>query len=191
MYIFITFITLSFLFLIFLLLWYFLDALFCKEDNVTNKDTTKKLADFFNKNYPEGGNFYDLGSSRGGFALDLTEQCPQLQITGIDNSLLRIWISRLRAWIGNKKVIFKKEDIFKTNISKADLIYVYIPIILLPKLAIKLKKELPREAVVVTSVSTPTNFTDWEPVKVIPKNPKNENERDIFIYKFPFRKETL
>jgi len=164
--------------------WYFLDGLFYKEDFVTNKDTTKKLADFFNKHYSEGGNFYDLGSSRGGFALDLTEKCPQLQITGIDNSLLRTWVSKLRAWFGNKKVVFIKKDIFKIDISKADLVYVYIPRILLPKLAKKLKEELPREATVVTSR---INFTDWEPIEVIYKNPKDENEQDIFIYKFPFR----
>ena len=181
-------------FLLFLLVfvlfctWYFFDALFCKEDYVTNKDTTKKLANYFNENYPKGGIFYDLGSSRGGFALDLIEKCPQLQITGIDNSLLRIWISKLRAWVGNKKVIFKKEDIFKTDVSKADLVYVYIPLVLLPKLALKLEKELPRQATVVTSVSNPINLTKWEPTEVIPKDPKNENERNIFVYKFPFRK---
>src|SRR3989344_5193105 len=96
------------LFFVLIGFWYFLDALFCKEDYVTNKNTTKKLADFLNKNYLEGGNFYDLGSSRGDLALDLKEKCPQLQVTGIDNSLLRVWISKLRAWVGNKKVIFIK-----------------------------------------------------------------------------------
>lgn len=171
-----------------LCLWYFFDILFCKEDFVTNKDTTKKIGEFINKHYPQKNTFYDLGSSWGGFVFDIIEQCPQLQITGIDNSLIRIWISRLRAWFGNKKIIFKKEDIFKTDVSKADLVYVYIPLVLLPKLALKLEKELPREATVVTSVSNPINFTGWKPVEVIPKNKKNENERDIFIYKFPFTK---
>ena len=80
--------------------WYFLDVLFCKEDYVTNKDTTKKIAEFLNSRYPQNGTLYDLGSSRGGFALDLIEKCPQLQITGIDNSLLRILISKSRAWFG-------------------------------------------------------------------------------------------
>ena len=175
------------LLLIFVLLclWYFFDALFCKEDYVTNKDTTKKLAEFFNSHFPNKVIFYDLGSSGGGFALDLAEKCPQLQITGIDNSLLRIWISKLRAWFSNKKVVFIKKDIFKTDISKVDLVYVYIPRILLLRLAIKLEQELPRGAMVVTNR---INFIDWEPAEVILKNPKNENERDIFIYKFPFRK---
>ena len=166
-------------------LWYFLDALFCKEDYVTNKDTAKKVAEFLNTHGFKNINFYDLGSSRGGFTLDLKEKCPQLQITGIDNSLLRIWISKLRAWISNKKVLFIKEDIFKTNISKADLVYVYIPRILLPKLAIKLEEELPRGATVITNR---INFTGWEPTEVILKNSENKNEQDIFIYKFPFRK---
>ncbi len=171
--------------LVLLYFWYFLDVLFCKEDYVTNQDTSKKIAEFLNTHHPQSGVFYDLGSSRGSFALDLIEKCPQLQILGIDSSLLRILISRLRALISNKKVVFIKKDIFKTDISKADLVYVYIPRILLPKLAIKLEKELPREAMVITNR---INFTDWEPTEVIFKNFKNKNEQDIFIYKFPFRK---
>ncbi|MEK7175348.1 MAG: class I SAM-dependent methyltransferase [Patescibacteria group bacterium] len=169
-------------------LWYFLDALSCKEDIITNKDTTKKIIKFININFPQENIFYDLGSSMGSFALDLAEKCPQLQITGIDNSLLRILISKLRAFLQNKKIIFLKKDIFETDLLKANLIYVFIPLILLPKLAIKLERELSRKAVVITSVSNPVNFTGWELVEVIPKNPKNKNERDIFIYKFPFRK---
>jgi hypothetical protein len=169
-------------------LWYFFDSLFCKEDIVTNKDTTKKIIKFLNINFPQENIFYDLGSSRGSFALDIIGKCPQLQIIGIDNSLLRILISKLRAFLQNKKIIFLKKDIFETDLSKANLIYVYIPLILLPRLAIKLERELSHGAVVITSVSNPINFTNWEPVEVISKNPKNKNERDIFIYKFPFRK---
>jgi predicted rRNA methylase YqxC with S4 and FtsJ domains len=162
-----------------------LDTLFCKEDYVTSKAIAEKIAKFINKHNYENKKFYDLGSSRGGFVLDIIEKCPKLQITGIDNSLLRIWISKSRAYFSNKKVVFIKKDIFKTDVSKADIVYIYIPRILLPKLAIKLERELSREATVVTNR---INFTDWEPTEVIPKNSKNENEQDIFIYKYPFKK---
>lgn len=162
-----------------LCLWYFFDALFCKEDYVTNKDTTNKVAEFINAYYPKGGIFCDLGSSKGGFVLDIIERCPQLQITAVDNSLLRILISKLRAFVSNKKITFMKGDIFKTDISKADLVYVYIPRVLLPKLATKLKKELRPGSVVITSRIA---FPDWRPHELISKDPGNENEQDIFIY---------
>src|SRR3989344_838635 len=158
--------------------WYFLDALFCKEDYVTNNETTRKIGEFLNAYSSQKNIFYDLGSSRGGFVLDIIERCPQLQITAVDNSLIRILISQLRAFIGGKKVTFVKEDIFKTDISKVDLVYVYIPRVLLPKLATRLKKELRPGSMVITSRIA---FPNWQPHKIIPRNPRNENEQDIFI----------
>ena len=178
----IVFLTLWSLFSIFWL-WYLIDFILCKEDYVTNKNTTKKIAAFINENFKKGA-FYDLGSSRGDFVLDIAKQCPQLQITGIDNSFLRVSISKLRAVMNHKKIVFQNKDIFKTDISKAELIYIYIPRILLPKLSKKLEKELQAGVTVITSR---ISFPDWIPSRTISKDPKNEKEQDIFIYKFPFK----
>ena len=152
--------------------WYFLDALFCKEDYVTNNETTRKIGEFLNAYSSQKNIFYDLGSSRGGFVLDIIERCPQLQITAVDNSRIRILISKLRAFISNKKITFLKKDIFLTDVSKADFVYVYVPRILLPELAVKLKKELHPGSMVITSRIA---FSDWQPHKIISKNPGNEN----------------
>mgnify|MGYP001560166601 FL=1 len=168
---------------IIVLVWYSLDALLCKEDFVTNKHTLKKVAECINIYFPEKNIFYDLGSSRGGFCLKLIEKCPQLQIIGIDNSLIRILISKIRAFIESKKIRFIQQDILKTDISKAEIIYIYIPRVLLPKLATKLEKEMSKDSVVITSRII---FLNWKPNLIIPKN--IENEEDIFIYKFPFLK---
>jgi hypothetical protein len=165
------------------LVWYSLDALLCKEDFVTNKYTLKKVAECINIYFPEKNIFYDLGSSRGGFCLELIEKCPQLQITGVDNSLIRILISKIRAFIESKKIRFTQQNIFKTDVSKAEIIYIYIPRILLPELAIKLEKEMSKDSIVITSRII---FLNWKPNLVVPKN--IEGEEDIFIYKFPFLK---
>jgi len=178
----IIFITLWSLFNVFWL-WYLIDFILCEEDYVTSKNTTRKIVAFINENFKKG-TFYDLGSSRGDFVLDIANQCPQLQITGIDDSFLRVSISKLRAVMNNKKVVFKNKDIFKTDISKAELIYIYIPRILLSKLSKKLEKELHAGATVITSR---ISFPGWIPSRTISKNPKNKKEQDIFIYKFPFK----
>lgn len=176
------FVLLSLLCLVTLAFWHLADCLFCREDLVTNKNTTKKIADFINKNFPQKSIFLDLGSSRGGFVLDISEKCPQLQITGIDNSLLRILISKFRAYLSGKEINFIKDDIYLTDVSKAKIIYVYIPLFLLPRLAVKLDKELTKGTMVITTCSVP--FEGWQPNEVISKNSKDE--RNIFIYKAPF-----
>ena len=170
------------LILVLLCLWYLLDAVSCEEDYATNENTTKKIGQFINAQHPKNNILYDLGSGRGSFALNISELCPQLRVTGIDNSLLRILISRLRVLLGNKRVRFVKKDIFATDTSRPDLIYVYIPRILLPKLAEKLARELRPGAAVITSRIF---FPDWQPHETILKEP-GKNEEDIFIYKYPF-----
>ena len=161
------------------------DVLSCKEDYVTSQDTTQKIAEYINEHHPKKKMLYDLGSSWGSFALAISSQCPQLRVVAVDNSLLRVLISQCRALFTNTAITCMRGDIFKTDIASAELVYIYLPRVLLPDLAAKLEKELCSGAAVTTSRVC---FPHWEPHETLRKNPANKNEEDIFIYQFPFQR---
>ena len=166
---------------LFVLLWYAFDGVFGGEDYPTSKNTVKKIAEAIASRHFEEGLLYDLGSSRGGFVLDILNACPGLHAVGIDNSFLRTWIARLRIRMSKKKAVFVKEDIFDANISKADIVYVYLPRPMLPAVEEKLQKELRPGSIVLTSR---VDFPDWRPSSVVPKNPANKDEEDVLVYEF-------
>ncbi len=175
-------ITLSLLFIamtLFALFWYAFDYMFGGEDYPTSKNTVKKIAEVIAAHHFEKGLLYDLGSSRGGFVLDILNEAPGLRAVGIDNSLLRTWIAKLRNRMSKKKAVFVKEDIFDADISQADVVYVYLPRPMLPAVEEKLQKELKSGSIVLTSRVC---FPDWQPSSVIQKNPANSDEEDTFVY---------
>jgi hypothetical protein len=165
--------------------WYYIDTFLCKEDYVTSESTVKKVAHLLNNRYPQKSVFYDLGSSRGSFALALSQVCPQLDIVGVDNSWIRILISRARAIWENKKIVFTKKDIFSVDVSEANVLYVYIPRVLLPDLARRLERDLLPHATVITSRIF---FPQWKPNEVVLKDTSCPDEEDLFIYISPFIK---
>lgn len=161
------------------LFWYAFDDMFGGEDYATSQNTIKRISEAIVAHHSENGLLYDLGSSRGGFILGLLDKNPGLRAVGVDNSLLRVWIARLRGLTGNRAK-FVRGNIFDTDISKADIVYAYLPRPMLPALAEKLKRELKPGAIVITSR---VYFPDWQPSEVFPKNPADKNEEDVFVYR--------
>lgn len=119
----------------------------------------------------DNGNFYDLGSARGKFAARIAKNLPGLKVYGFDNSGLRIFISKIRSPFV-KNVQFKKQDIFTANVSKANVIYLYLPQELMPALEKKLQKELKPGSLVITNR---VSFSGRQPTQTLDK---------LFIYKF-------
>jgi len=158
--------------------WYILDAWQTGEYFITRQGTIKKLSLVLHKSDHASGVFYDLGSGRGDFLIQLGKECPQLTTTGFDNSFMKIWISRWRAFWRRSKAVFIRIDFLKTDISAADIVYAYVPKTMLFSLQEKLKKELKLGAIAITSR---VHFPDWQPREVIFGDPENLIE-DIFIY---------
>ena len=107
---------------------------------------------------------------------------PSLNIYGIDNSAVRIFFAALKSKILKRNVDFKKQDIFQTDLSNADVVYTYLWYDLMPILEKKLQKELKQSAVVVTNTS---HFKDWQPVEKIvtcPKISKTPDFETLFVY---------
>lgn len=105
----------------------------------------------------KGKNFYELGSGDGRIVMEAAKMGAKAY--GIEQSFLRVLYSRLKSV---KDSQFIHGDIFKQDLSNADIVFIF----LLPKgvdrLEPKLKKELKKGSIVITQTF---HFKNWKPYK--------------------------
>jgi hypothetical protein len=152
------------------------DSLLGDYDFSTSKLSVNKVAEIIRG---RTGNLYDLGSARGDFLLRLTRKVPGIRYYGLDNIWFRIWISRLKAFLLNKKIIFLHKNIFEADFRKADTVYIYLENSLLPKLEKKLQAELKEEAMVITNANS---FPSWQPKAVYITHLSQPQKEKLFVY---------
>jgi SAM-dependent methyltransferase len=167
---------------LFLFLVFVLDSLIRGHDLPTSRRATRALAVTLQKYKPDAKIFYDLGCARGTLSLRLKKILPRVDIYGIDNNAVRIFFAKLKNKILRRKVNFQKQDIFKTDLSNASVVYTYLWYDLMPILEKKLQKELKQGAVVITNTS---HFQDWQPTEKVvtyPKVSKTPDFEALFVY---------
>lgn len=136
----------------------------------------------------KGEIFWELGSGDGRVVLE-TAKMGALSY-GVEQSLLRVFWSRYQAKKQNlPNAKFIHGDIFKTDFSSADIIYIF----LLPKGVDKLEPILKRNLKKGARIITQTfHFKNWKPYKKILISDKeapntllgkNKFEGDFWIYK--------
>lgn len=112
--------------------------------------------------------FYELGSGDGRVVIEAAKLGAKAY--GVEQSYLRVLYSRFKAlgqnanFTAKQEVYFIHGDIFKQNLSDADVVFIF----LLPKgverLETKLKKELKKGSLVITQTF---HFKNWKPFKKI------------------------
>ena len=134
------------------------DVAFVGHDFATTILAANKVSQIIKDYKKDEALVYDLGSSRGGFITDLLIHSPKITVIGVDSSKLRIFTSRFRNFFRNQQVKFLKANIFSVNISRADVVYIYLKPSLMPDLEAKLKQELKSGAIVILNTQT---FPSW------------------------------
>ena len=111
----------------------------------------KELAKIFSPHLLEkNDHFLELGCGDGRIVFYVAQKYPCRSI-GVDINPLLIFYSRLKGkFLKARKVKFEIKDIFKTNVSQADVIYLFLMPKLLKKLAIKLKKETKKGCLIIS-----------------------------------------
>src|SRR3989338_4130497 len=132
--------------------------------------------------------FYELGSGDGRVVLEATRMGSFA--FGIEQSWIRILYSRWKAYRQNlPNAKFIHGDIFKQNLSNADLVFIFLLPKGVEKLEPKLKRQLKKEAVVITQTF---HFKNWKPYKKILISDKQESnallglnkvEGDFWLYR--------
>ncbi len=179
----VTFLDLVLVVFLILFLVFLIDSLVKGHDSPTSKKTIKQLIKIISKHKPEAINFYDLGCGRGTVALAIKKELPQLEVRGIDYNAVRIFFAKLKSFFLRRKVDFKKQDLFKTDLQKADIVYTYLWYDLMPPLEKKLHSELKSGAIVITNTS---KFPNLQPVEIVAthkKVPKLSDFETLFVYK--------
>lgn len=135
----------------------------------TKKERIKKLLKLINLRKKV---FYELGSGDGRVVIEAAKRGATAY--GIEQSYLRVLYSKLQASRQNAKFIHG--DIFKQNLSAADIVFVF----LLPKgverLEGKLRKELKKGSIVITQTY---HFPSWKPYKKVDLSKEINFSKDI------------
>ena len=92
----------------------------------------------------------DLGSGWGTLLLPLAKEFPKHNFVGVERGFLPYWIS---VWRSRKlkNLIFLRQDFFETNISDADIIFVFLLNSTMSKLTAKIKNEMKSNSLVIAN----------------------------------------
>lgn len=165
-----------------LFLIFVLDSLIRGHTLPTSRRAARALVEVIKQYKPNAKNFYDLGCSHGTLSLFMKGARADLEVYAVDNSVIRIFFAQLQSKILRRIINFTKQDLFKTNVRQADVVYAYLWYDNMPSLEKKLQNELKKGAIVVTNTS---NFPTWKPVDTVmtcPKTYKLPNFETLFVY---------
>lgn len=167
------------IFFILILVCYVFDSVFGDLDFSTNRAVIKQVADIIRQKHLGQAQLYDLGSARGNFALKILEVCPDLKVYAIDNSRFRTNFARFRALFQADRPKFTRQDIFKTDLSKADIVYMYLEQSLVFALEKKLFLELKPGAIVIINN---THFAQWPSDALYFTDKNGQSRGKVFVY---------
>lgn len=118
----------------------------------------------------KGKTFYELGSGDGRLVLEAAGLGADSY--GIEQSWLRVFYSRFKA---SKALLpnahFYHGNLFDRQYFPADVVFIYLLPPAVAKLENKLKKELKKNAVVITQAF---HFKNWKPYKKITRKTKSD-----------------
>lgn len=162
---------------------FLMDVFLRGHDLPTSPRATRALIEIIRDERPDAQVLVDLGCAYGSLAIRLKKTLPQCEMHGVDNNGIRIFFASLASIFFRLPVFFEKQDIFKSDVSRADVIYTYLWYDRMPPLEKKLQSELKKGAIVITNTS---HFPYWQPIKKIvtyQKPSKLPNFETLFVYK--------
>ncbi|WP_309242159.1 class I SAM-dependent methyltransferase [Paenibacillus sp. S150] len=141
---------------------------------------------------PGYGTIVEAGSGWGTLGLDVIRHCPGKRLTGIENSSIPLWSSRLLAAIAARilpftsggdplrgRLRFIRGDIYRSSYADADMVLCYLFPGAMEQLAAKFKQELPPGAVVISIFFA---LPGMQPVRTV--TCKDALRTKVYVYSF-------
>jgi 16S rRNA A1518/A1519 N6-dimethyltransferase RsmA/KsgA/DIM1 with predicted DNA glycosylase/AP lyase activity len=122
-----------------------------------------------------GSKIYELGSGKATFLREAEKKFPDSQFIGIEYSFLPYLLSRIQLSLTKSKIKIKKENIFKTDLHEADIIYCYLNIKTMAELEKKFISECKPGAQIISNVFQLPNQTAEKVLE--------ENANKVYFYK--------
>ncbi|MFH1232827.1 MAG: hypothetical protein V1651_03120 [Patescibacteria group bacterium] len=101
-------------------------------------------------NLQNGNRVYELGCGHAGFLRAICDKFPEVEAIGIENAPWPYFLASIQAAMSNKKIKIIRKNLFKVNLSGADLIYCYLNVEMMESLKAKFNKECKSGAVIIS-----------------------------------------
>lgn len=137
----------------------------------TNIEVIKRILKF--AGVKKGKKFYELGSGDGRVVIAAARL--KAYSTGIEQSLLRVFLSRLKS-APLKNIKFIHGNVFAKDYTDADIVYIYLLPKGVKKLEEKLKNELKKGSIVITQTY---HFPNWKPFQKLDFSKEVDFSKDI------------
>ena len=114
--------------------------------------TRKKIIDDIIKNIErkDGFTLIELGCGKAGFLQAAREKFPKATLIGYEYSFWPLAQAKIRNWINGNRLILKKKNIFKADLSQADIIYCYLFPQMMAELVPRFKTELKKGTEIIS-----------------------------------------
>lgn len=109
---------------------------------------------------PVRGTLVDLGCGDGRFLIEAKRRSSTLRCVGYELNPWDLVRARWNAWRAGVSIELHTSDFFRADLSKTTVVYCYLLDSLLPRVAEKLERELPKDAVVIAHGFP---FPNWKP----------------------------
>ncbi len=148
----------------------------------TSSEAILDIGKIIKRYFPWKSAFYDLGSSRGSLLFPLSKLVPESHFVGIENIAFQVRFCRFlqKFWFRRKNLQFIQEDFFTVDISWANILFLYVPRLLLPGLQKMLQSKMNKKQILILYR---ISFKDWTPIEIIPTDfVKGISQNNIYIY---------
>lgn len=124
--------------------------------------------------------FVDLGCGAARVLIAVKKKYPQMEIIGYENWLSQFLLAKIMLFLSRTKAKVFYKDLFRADLSNADIVYFYLYPHLIKRLEKKLEKELKDGALVVANTFP---LPHRKPIKIIITNNKKPDFKKIFVYR--------
>ncbi|HNX10609.1 MAG TPA: hypothetical protein PKI61_00490 [bacterium] len=102
---------------------------------------------------------YELGAGQADFLQIMEKKYPKAKLIGIEHSRWLYFFSKMMLNKKKSRINLIREDLFKTDIKKADLIYVYLVPTMMAKLSERITKECRPKTIIISYLFSIPNLT--------------------------------
>ena len=121
---------------------------------------------------------YELGCGRAGFLHAVRKRYPKVKLVGFEYALMPYFQARIQNALNQANLIIRRKNIFKVDLSEANVIYCYLNELMMQKLQEKFKREC-KPGTVVVSYQYPLSNAESETIIELP-----ERKDKVYVYRY-------